>query len=179
MTLINRFAALAVFSLLFLFAAGLAFGQPVVVDPAPPVPVEFETWQQLVAYWLPKVIQGALAVAGTVLAFAIKRGVALLPDLIRGWFDAKRQRDLHSAIMSKVAQLIAEGRWPTAGEIGRDLLAELRDYGNTSVPQAMERYGLELASAKGDKVLKTLATRFGLQLDPLRGTALPMLDTPR
>ncbi|MFC0340701.1 hypothetical protein [Paracoccus niistensis] len=132
-------------------------------EPLPPPETAAEAWAQ----FLPQVIATVLAGVGIFLSFAIRSVVALLPPFIAAWIDSKRQRDLHSAIMSKVAELIAAGRWPTvadAAAIGRDLLNELREHGRKSVPEAMAHYGLERATAEGDAVLKALAARFGLQL---------------
>lgn len=158
-----RIPMMTVLALLF-FVAMLAVG--FAQEPLPPPETAGEAW----ARFLPQLTATVLAGVGIFLSFAIRSAVSLLPPFISAWIDSKRQRDLHSAIMSKVAELIAAGRWPTIGDatsIGRDLVAELRDHGLKSVPQAMAHYGLEQATAKGDAVLKALGTRFGLELDPL------------
>lgn len=154
---IPLFAILATLFFFFMLAVSVA------QEPLPTPETAAEAWAQ----FLPQLIATVLAGVGIFLSFAIRSAVALLPEFIRAWIDSKRQRDLHSAIMSKVAELIAAGRWPTLGDaaaIGRDLVDELREHGMKSVPQAMTHYGLELATAQGDAVLKALAARFGLQL---------------
>lgn len=166
-----RIPTITILALLF-FALMLAVA--VAQEPLLEPKTAAEAWAQFV----PQLIATALAGVGIFLSFAIRSAVALLPEFIRAWIDSKRQRDLHSAIMSKVAELIAAGRWPTIGDahaIGRDLVGELRDHALKSVPQAMAHYGLEQATAKGDEVLKALATRFGLQL---QGGILVSEDIP-
>lgn len=155
-----RFPTIAILALLF-FTLMLAVA--VAQEPLLPPETAAEAWAQ----FLPQLIATVLAGVGIFLSFAIRRVVALLPPFIAVWIDSKRQRDLHSAIMSKVAELIAAGRWPTVGDaaaIGRELVDELREHGRKSVPEAMAHYGLERATAQGDAVLKALAARFGLQL---------------
>lgn len=132
------------------------------------VPPDPQTWQEALALAWPGIAQTVLAVVGLFLTLAIRSAVAMLPGFIGVWIDAKRQKDLHSAIMSKVSEFIVSGRLPSTGEIGRDLLDEVRSHALKSVPQAMAHYGLDQVTAKGDAVLKALATRFGLELDPLR-----------
>ncbi|SDL37544.1 hypothetical protein [Paracoccus chinensis] len=158
-----RFQSIAVLVMLTMLFFALMLTVAVAQEPLPPPETAAEAWAQ----FLPQLIATVLAGVGIFLSFAIRSVVALLPEFIRAWIDSKRQRDLHSAIMSKVAELIAAGRWPTVGDaaaIGRDLVDELREHGRKSVPEAMAHYGLERATAQGDAVLKALAARFGLQL---------------
>ena len=160
-----RIPTITILALLF-FALMLAAA--VAQEPLPEPKTAAEAWAQFV----PQLIATVLAGVGIFLSFAIRRAVALLPSFIAAWIDTKRQRDLHSAIMTKVAQLIQAGRWPRLEDlqevggvlIGDPLIEEIRDYANLSVPQAVQYYGLGKPTVANSDVLRSLAVRYGLQL---------------
>lgn len=161
---------------------GLAKAQDVVVV-AEPLPEDITTWGGLIAYWTPKVIQGLLAIIGMALALALRQVVALAPTFVQAYIDSKRQRDLHSAVFSKVSELIREGRWPSTADVrdlGGDLatalrpevLEEIRGYVVEYNPQSGRWAGLDQWSRRGEALLRTLAARKATEIE------LPAIGKP-
>lgn len=93
-----RIPAVASLVLFFFLMLAIAVAQ----EPLPP-----ETAGEAWAQFPPQLIATVPAGIGIFLSFAICSVVALLPSFIAAWIDSKRQRDLHSAVMSNVAELIA------------------------------------------------------------------------
>jgi len=169
-----RIPTITILALLFFFLlfAVAAMAQEAVVI----VPDEIDTWPELFAFWLPKIINGALAVIGSVLLLAMRQTIALLPVFIREWIDAKRQRDFTSAIMSKVSELIREGRWPTAadvravgGEVTQalkpDLLKEIGEYINKYSPAAGRWAEVDVWSDRAKELLATRSARAAVEIE--------------
>lgn len=174
--------AFVVISAIVFPITGPANAQDVVVV-ADPLPEGITTWGGLIAYWTPKVIQGLLAIVGMALALALRQVVALAPSFVQAYIDSKRQRDLHSAVLSKVSELIREGRWPSAADVrdlGGDLasalrpgvLEEIRDYVMEYSPQAGRWAGLDRWSQRGEALLQTLAARKAVEIE------LPAISEP-
>lgn len=167
-TMVLRYLLLALtFYLLFVVSQASA-QEPVVVDA---LPVDIDTWPELFAFYLPKIVSGILAVVGTVLAFALRRLVTMLPPLVAAYIDTKRQRDFTSAIMTKVAQLIEAGRWPTAtdvadvaNELQRSLIEEIRQHVAQFSPQAAAWANVETSSARAATIIKAKAARAAIEL---------------
>lgn len=120
--------------------------------------------------WVDSAFKVLLAGLGLVLTWAIKTAVdavaKTLPtvagDFVRGWMDDKRQRDLHSAIMSKIASIIKEGRW-TGNAM--DFIDEIKRNVLDSTPAAAKHFDITaVANGKVDKVLAGIAERKAIEV---------------
>ena len=123
-----------------------------------------------VEQWIDSAFKLALAGIGLLLTFAIRTGVATLAsalpdtlgDLVRTWVDHKRQKDMHSAIMSQLATIIKEGRW--TGNAA-DFILEIKRNIIASVPEAARHNNVSPApDPKQDDVLTNLANRLSLEV---------------
>lgn len=171
----ERFFWLVVAVFFLLWVTGASAQTVAIVEP---LPAEVDSWATLIAYWIPKIIQGVLAVVGTILALALRQAVAYMPIFVQEWVDTKRQRDLHSAVMTKVSELIKEGRWPNSVDFKQvggetiqvlkpDVIDEIRDYINEYNPQAGRWAQLDVITKRGSDLINALATRKAIEIDPL------------
>lgn len=159
----NRLTLLAIVVLIVLMVVGLTgmgnAQELTTTDPAVVVVGEATTFEQ----WLDAMFKVLLAGIGLFLSFAIKTGVdsmaRMLPpaigELVNAWIDAKRQKDLHSAIMSSVSTIIREGRW-TGNAI--DSILEIKRNIVASTKQAADHNGIAVTpQPELDKVLANIA----------------------
>lgn len=123
-----------------------------------------------VEQWVDSVFKVLLAGVGLVLMFAIRTLtnalVKVLPSglgsLVSVWVDHKRQKDMHSAIMSQLATIIKEGRW--TGNAA-DFILEIKRNIIASVPEAARHNNVSPApDPKQDDVLTNLANRLSLEV---------------